>query len=349
MEQKEIIAGFVQLGGLMRSIGNRAVWPGFESGLTEDEYQKLLTIVEKEQRYNGWFTRENVEQSILALGEQLTEDKLEAWAESYSFTKNPKRIAIIMAGNIPMVGFHDFLCVLVSGNIAICKLSSDDQRLLPAFIDHLLQFAPELKDRIEIISGKLENIDGVIATGSDNSTKYFEQYFGKYHHVFRGNRTSVAVLNGSESKEDLERLGEDVFSYFGLGCRNVTHLIIPTDFDLNRFFEGVYPYSDVINNNKYGNNYDYNKAVFLMNKHQLLDNNFVLLRESRELFSPLGMVYYHRYSSMKEVVQYIKEHEEKIQVVVGENGLDFGLAQHPGLSDYADNVDIMKWLNDLNR
>ena len=348
MEQKNILKGLVQLGKLMVSLGQNKEWEDFSLGVTSDEYLKLQTTINRQVTFNGWFTPDNVRQSILALGKRLNEIELQSWVSSYRFADTPKNIGIIMAGNIPLVGFHDFLCVLVSGNRAVCKLSSDDKTLLPALAEHLIEFEPGLKARIEFSSGKIGEIDAVIATGSDNSLQYFKQYFGKYPHIFRKNRTSIAVFSGDETKEEIEEFGKDVFSYFGLGCRNVSHMIIPEGFKLDRFFEGVIGFSEVINNNKYGNNYDYNKTVYLMNQHALLDNNFVLLRESKELFSPLAMLHYHYYSSSEEIEAYLSEHKEGIQVVIGKNRLSFGLAQAPALNDYADGVDTMAWLEKLS-
>ena len=282
-----------------------------------------------------------------SLGSQLTNEKLEEWVAPYSFSETPKKVAIIMAGNIPLVGFHDFLSVLISGNSAVCKLSSDDKSLLPALVDCLIKFFPEVKDRITFTIGRIGEVDAVIATGSDNSLTYFNQYFGKYPHIFRKNRTSVAVIRGDESKEDFNALGHDIFDYFGLGCRNVSHLFLPQGFELKRFFEGIIGHSNVINHNKYGNNYDYNKAIFLMNQHVLFDNNFVLLRESNLLFSPLSMVHYQFYEKQEEIDAYLHTFQDKIQVVVGKNYTPFGNAQNPILSDYADGVDTLKFLNGL--
>ncbi|MBI1837006.1 MAG: acyl-CoA reductase [Flavobacteriia bacterium] len=347
MKRERIIKGFVQLGKLMISLGNEYEWKGFEVGTTEDEYNKLKEIVSRQFFYNGWFTKENVLQSLIALGGQLEEKKMKQWVSNYQYNENLKRVGIVMAGNIPLVGFHDFLCVLISGNIAVCKLSSDDKTLLPALAAHLIEFCPELKERIIFSIGPISNIDAVIATGSDNSTKYFEQYFGKYPHIFRKNRTSIAIISGHETQEELQALGKDIFAYFGLGCRNVSHLLFPKDFEINRFFEAIVSYSDVINHNKYGNNYDYNKTVYLMNKMQLLDNNFVLLRETEELFSPLAMIHYHYYNNATEIHEYIQKNKDKIQVVVGELNVPFGEAQCPALSDFADGIDVLKWLEVL--
>lgn len=347
MTQKDIIRGFAQLGKLMVALGYGKPWSGYDTGVTEEEYSKLRTEISKQQIYNGWFTPENVKSSLTGHGEWLTEEKLSQWAANYSYAEKPINVALIMAGNIPLVGFHDFLCVLISGNNAVCKLSSDDTKLLPALAAHLIEFVPELKDRITFTTGRLPEFDAVIATGSNNSLKFFEEYFGKYPHIFRKNRTSIAILDGSETKEELQLLGDDIFMYYGLGCRNVSHLLIPEEFELSRFFEGVFPHSEVINHKKYGNNYDYNKAVYLLNQHALLDNNFVLLRETDKLFSPLAMVHYHRYKDQAEIDRYLKHHEEDIQVVIGHGHIPFGEAQYPGLTDYADGVDVMKWLSGL--
>ncbi len=347
MKRENEIQGFVQLGKLMTALGNEETWSGFSIGSTEIEYQKLQEIINKQFVLNGWFSKENVLQSLSSLGNQLTKENLTTWLNDYTYTSTPKRIGIIMAGNIPLVGFHDFLCVLLSGNNVVAKLSSDDNTLLPALSELLIQYAPSLKNRITFSFGKLGEIDAIIATGSDNSTKYFEQYFGHYPHLFRKNRTSIAVITGNESKEELTALGKDIFSYYGLGCRNVSHLLIPKDFNLNRFFEAIVDYHPIVNHHKYANNYDYNKAVYLMNLMELLDNNFVLLRESEELFSPLSMVHYQYYETQKTIDNFLEFQKENIQAIVGNNYIPFGEAQSPKLNDYADGVDVMKWLNNI--
>lgn len=331
----------------MCALGQNEDWKDFHLGVTESEYEQLQGVINRQVAYNGWFTKENVRKSLLNLGLQLSEEQLTRWISNYGFAAQPKRIGIIMAGNIPLVGFHDFLCVLIAGHKAICKLSSNDKTLLPALAQHLVEFTPGLKERIEFSAGKIGEMEGVIATGSDNSIKYFEQYFGKYPHIFRKNRTSVAVLDGTEEREHLQRLGEDIFAYFGLGCRNVSHLFIPESFELDRFFEGIVDYGEIIHNNKYGNNYDYQRAVYLMNQIPLLDNNFVLLRESSDLFSPLSMLHFERYSDLNEVKERLERETENIQVVIGKGFEPFGSAQCPSLSDYADGVDVMSWLETI--
>ena len=347
MQQKDIIDAFERLGLIMTAVGRGEEWPGYTSGITETEFNSFSGLVTKQFFHNGWFTIENVNKSLLSLGGLLSQSELKNWLSTYSYTSQPKKVAIIMAGNLPLVGFHDFLSVLLSGNHAVCKLSSDDKQLLPALATFLIEFAPDLKGRMTFTDARIGQVDAVIATGSDNSSRYFEQYFGKYPHVFRRNRTSVAVLDGSETKEEIYLLGHDIFDFFGLGCRNVAHLLLPEGFDLNRFFEGIVEHSFVIQHNKYANNYDYNKAVYLLNKLPLLDNNFVLLRESKDLFSPLGMVHYHYFKTNQDVKNYLSLHEENIQAIVGHGFIQFGCAQKPTLCDYADGIDTVRFLNSL--
>lgn len=345
MNKEQIITAFDGLGKILLAVGNQEEWTGYELGVTSDEYEKLQALVKRQFHLNGWFTEDAVLHVFKGWGEQLTIENLNTFISNYTFEDSPKKVGVIMAGNIPLVGFHDFLCVLLSGNSVVIKLSSDDKTLLPALIALLKNFAPELGDRITVSEAKLGDVDAIIATGSGNSMRYFESYFGHLPHVFRKNRTSVAVLNGEETKEELEALGADIFTHFGLGCRNVSHLLVPKDFALNRFFEAIINQADVVNLHKYANNYDYNKAIYLMNLEEILDNGFVLLKESEDLFSPLAMLFYHRYEAVSEVERYLEEHKEDIQAIVGRNYLPFGVAQCPGLSDFADGVDTMRWLN----
>jgi len=347
MNKAQVITTFDTLGKILLSIGNQYEWSGYELGVTHDEYQALQVLVKRQYSLNGWFTEDAVLHTFRGWGEQLTKSNLEQFSAVYAFSNSPKKVGVIMAGNIPLVGFHDFLCVLLSGNEIVIKLSTDDKTLLPALIQVLKNFYPEIVERITISEAKLGDVDAIIATGSGNSMRYFESYFGHLPHIFRKNRTSVAVLTGNETKEELEALGADIFTHFGLGCRNVSHLIVPTSFELNRFFEAIITHSEVINLHKYANNYDYNKAIYLMNLEEILDNGFILLKESEELFSPLAMLFYHRYEDFSEVEEYLNQHKEDIQAIVGRDNLPFGSAQCPGLTDFADGVDTMKWLNSI--
>lgn len=347
LTQNKKIVALDQLGKIMRLLGENHPWNSYESGLIETEYETLNTLIRKQFVLNGWFTEEAVRFSLKALGEELKKEQLERFTQNYCHSSTPKKIGVIMAGNLPLVGFHDFLCVLLSGNKIIIKLSSDDKTLLPALIDILIKLLPELSEFIEISVGKIGAIDAIIATGSGNSMRYFESYFGHLPHLFRKNRTSLAVLDGTESNEELEALGKDIFTHFGLGCRNVSKLLIPEDFDLNRFFSAIVPYGEIVNHHKYANNYDYNKAIYLMNLEKMLDNNFLLLKESDELFSPLAVLYYQRFKNQEEVNNYIEKEKENLQVIVGHEYHQIGTAQCPTLFDFADGIDTMAWLQSL--
>ncbi len=307
----------------------------------------------KSKQENGWFTQENIFRSLLAIADNLTAEKLQRWTSEYTIpVKQSKNIGLIMAGNIPLVGFHDFLSVLVSGHRAVIKLSSSDRHLLPLLSRWLITFNPALEDKI-IFTEKLQNIDAVIATGSNNSARYFEAYFGKYPHIIRKNRNSVAVLSGNETQQQLSDLGDDIFSYFGLGCRNVSKLYVPEGYDFDRFFKAVYqPFKDIIYHNKYANNYDYNKAIHLLDRVPMLENGFVLLKEDVSLHSPVAMLHYEYYTDIAAVNNQLSMISENIQCIVSnhpevENAIPLGAAQYPELWDYADNVDTLQFLQDL--
>jgi hypothetical protein len=347
VKREDLVALFVQLGKVCNSLGEAKNWKSFEIGVTEEEYAKLQYIVNRQFIYNGWYTKENVQRALADWSVLLTEKKINSWLANYSYSNSPKEIGVIMAGNIPLVGFHDFASVVLSGNIAVVKMSSDDNTLLPALLEMMVNWNPNFSKRFRLTAGKIGDIDALIATGSNNSVQHFEQYFGHLPHVFRRNRTSVAILDGTETLEERQGLGADIFTYFGLGCRNVSHLLLPENYDIDLFFQGIFEFKDVVYNKKYGNNYDYNKAIFLMNKHNLLDNNFLLLKETEDLHSPLAMVYHHTYTCKKDIDDYLKKHESEIQAIIGHGYLPFGTAQTPAWEDYADGVDTMAWLENL--
>jgi len=315
-----------------------------------DDFVKLILL---SQSHNGWYTPEQVYFAIKSWADALTEENITKWLSQYAteFTQDDqteKNVALILAGNIPLVGFHDFLSVLVTGNKALIKTSSNDQHLLP-FLAKYLVFADEsLKDKITFVEGKLEKFDAVIATGSNNTARYFEYYFKDKPSIIRKNRNSVAVLNGNETKEDLENLGEDIFRYFGLGCRNVSKLFVPKDYSFVAFFEAIFKYQDVIHYEKYANNYDYNKAVFLMSNFKLLDNGFLTLKEDPSYASPISSVFYEFYENIEELQSRLEADAEQIQCIVSndliQNSIPFGQTQNPQLWDYADNVDTITFL-----
>lgn len=336
----------------------------YDSEKQDEDLQKInsyfldgfrQTIVEA-GLYNNWFTKDNVEFALQQWSQALTRENLEEWIAKYPSDKfnpaEPKTIAIIMAGNIPLVGFHDFLSVLITGNKVLAKPSTDDDKLLPFLAQILVAIDKRFADYITLATGQLKEFDAVIATGSDNSSRYFEHYFGKYPNIIRKNRTSVAVLTGEESEETMLQLGEDVFRYFGLGCRNVSKIFLPQGYDIDKVFKAFFNFSHVIDNKKYSNNYDYNRAIFLMEKHDFLENGFVIIKENESLHAPAAVVYKEEYSSIAELNEKLASFEDQLQCIVSadenvNNRLPFGKAQQPQLWDYADKVDTISFLTQL--
>lgn len=312
-------------------------------------YDDFVNLIELSQSHNGWFTPEQVYFAIQSWADALTENNLNQWLSAYDFSVvQPKTVGLILAGNIPLVGFHDFLSVLISGHKVIVKTSSDDQKLLPFLAKYLISLDSRLEEYITFTDGKLENFDAVIATGSNNTARYFEYYFKDKPSIIRKNRNSIAILNGNESHEDLVRLGEDIFRYFGLGCRNVSKLFVPENYDFQPFFKAIYNYKDVIFYEKYSNNYDYNKAVFLMSNFKLLDNEFLTLKEDSSYSSPISSVFYEYYTDLNELQNRLQKDADQIQCVVSNdlipNSIPFGQTQKPKLWDYADNMDTLAFL-----
>ena len=321
----------------------------------DPHFELVKQKAEAAVHHNGWFTLENVLFAMQEWSLALTPANLDQWLSSYQLEQTgTKTVGIIMAGNIPLVGFHDFISVLVSGNKALVKLSSNDRLLLPAIADYLMAIAPEWKEKIEFLDtsgSKMENFDAVIATGSNNTARYFEYYFKDKPSIIRKNRNSVAILTGEETKEELALLAEDIFRYYGLGCRNVSKIYVPENYDFDAFFEAIYSWNAIINQAKYANNYDYNKAVYLMSLYKLLENGFLILKEDSSFGSPIATLFYERYTHLDELKQQLREQKDQIQCVVSrdvfENEVSFGETQHPKLWDYADNVDTLKFLTEL--
>lgn len=314
----------------------------------------LETVIETAQHHNAWFTPEEVKKSFHSLGKMLNENELEHWFGTITVAKNPKKIGLILAGNIPLVGFHDVICVLATGNIALIKMSSSDNKLLPAIIQQLINIEPSLAGYIEYVE-RLKDFDAIIATGSTNSSRYFDYYFGKVPNIIRKNRNSVAILSGKETITDIEDLGHDIFDYFGLGCRNVSKIYVPKGYDMKNFFEPLEKYQAIINHFKYNNNYDYNKSIYLVNAVKHLDNGFLLVKEDISFTSPLAVLFYEEYDSIKEVEKRIESEAEHIQCVISNLNLNlkktkiaFGEGQHPKLWDYADDVNTIKFLEGIS-
>ena len=340
---------FVKLGDFLRSFTKTLPDNSGSPDKRNDWYLKFENAISLAGHKNGWFTKEQVMFAINAWAEQLEDQKLREWLLPYPLENNTHKIvAIIMAGNIPLVGFHDFLTALISGNRVLVKCSSNDKILLPFIANYLIHIEPELASEITISEDSLSEFDVVIATGSNNTARYFAHYFGNKPNIIRKNRNSVATLSGNETKEQLNELGEDIFRYYGLGCRNVSKLYVPHNYSFDNFFEGIATYKGLINQNKYANNYDYNKAVYLMSEFQFLDNGFFLLKEDKGYASPIGTAFYERYKTVEELKIKLAGDSDQIQCIVGgemfENSIPFGKTQKPDLWDYADGIDTVEFL-----
>ncbi len=335
MTIEQRISAFTNLGDELRT-------------MQPDAFTRLTDAAKSE---NPWFTAANIALSLQGITRFLLKETLTNWTSQYDFNQgSAKKIGVVMAGNIPMVGFHDMLCVLISGHHLVAKLSSKDSVLIKFLVGKLSDIEPRFKGKITLTSDQLRDVDAVIATGSDNSARYFEFYFRKYPHIIRKNRTSVAVLNGDEDQPTLTALGEDVFSYFGLGCRNVSKLYLPESYNLSKLLQCWEPFQKVINHHKYANNYDYQKSIALVNKVPFYDNGFVLLLEDERLVSPIATVFYQYYRNEPHLHDLLNIHAEKIQCIIGSPPpatVAFGKAQLPEVWEYADNIDTLNFLLNL--
>ncbi|MFP4024426.1 MAG: acyl-CoA reductase [Thiohalospira sp.] len=341
---------FIALGKFLRNYSSG------ESG--HKLFKPLDNIIANDHIFNPWFTENNIRKSIQAIGDSLTPEKLKKWINHYPELKKEKpakKIGVITAGNLPLVGFHDFISVLISGHQFYGKLSSKDNRLLKFLIDFLIEYNAEFNNLIQIEENQLKSFDAIIATGSNNTSRYFEYYFGRYPNIIRKNRNSVAILDGNETDEDIRLLADDIFSYFGLGCRNVSKLFVPKNYCFDSFFKYIQHYQSIYNHNQYANNYDYNKSIYLMNQIQHFDNGFVLLKEDMGLSSPIAVVYYEYYNNIKDIKDikdFLNLNNDQVQCIasnieISENVVRFGKTQQPELWDYADNIDTIDFLLNL--
>ncbi len=316
--------------------------------------EELLQLIEREKQYNAWFTPEKVLQAVQAIGKMLNDDDLEKWLpEDAGTVFTGKKIGLVLAGNIPMVGFHDVLCVLVSGHFALIKASANDSRLISYILKRLVLLEPAFANRYEFTE-RLANFDAVMATGSNNTSRYFEYYFGKVPNIIRKNRNSLALLSGFETEEQLQKLGHDIFDYFGLGCRSVSKILVPEDYDFGVLFRAIESFQPIINHHKYNNNYDYNKSVYLVNQAKHLDNGFLLLKQDEKIASPLAVLFYDFYTDLNDATQKLINQKEALQCLVSRMKVtdqvqivDFGESQQPKLWDYADGVDTMAFLQSI--
>ncbi len=324
--------------GLLEKLGKYMRSSGPQWGLAK----------ERANQHNPWFTPAFIDLAVNnIISCYLQRDLLETWINSYHFPeeeKAPKNIGLVMAGNIPLVGFHDFLSVFISGHRQLIKLSSKDQELFPELIRFLHEAFPETRDLIQT-GFMLKGCDAYIATGSNNSARYFDYYFGKYPSLIRRNRTSVALLEGNETGAELEGLADDVHLYFGLGCRNVTKVFVPENYDFSLMLKAFEKYRWMADHNRYKNNYDYQLSLAILNKRFYMTNDSILLLEDESSFSPISILHYTFYKSMNEII--IPGRDQTIQCLVGRNYARFGKSQYPGLSDYADGADTMQFLRKL--
>jgi len=347
MTLQERITAFTKLGTFLQHATKENL--KFNDACESACFSKLQVEIERSVHYNGWFTKDNVLFSIKSWALSLTEENLLQWTAAYDFTSvSKKTVGIVTAGNIPLVGMHDFISVLISGHHLLIKQSSNDQKLLPIIAQFLICVEPQFETYITFTDQKLENYDAVIATGSNNTARYFEYYFGKVPHIIRKNRNAVAILTGNESEAQLDALGTDIFQYFGLGCRSVSKIFIPKNYDLNHLFKAIFKHQVILDHNKYKNNYDYNKTVYLMSQISLLENGFLVLKEDLSYASPISVLFYEYYDSMALLKIKLEAEREQIQCVVSDaltpDSVAFGQTQHPQLWDYADGVDTIAFL-----
>lgn len=319
---------------------------------TSNLYSTLQKAISNAHIVNPWFTPEFCNQAINSIASSwLNQKALSNWINQYPLLQNskPKKIAVIMAGNVPFVGFHDLLAVAVTGNMFIGKTSSKDGGLMKAIIEMLKSIEPGFEGMLWLTDERLSEFDAVIATGSDNSARYFDYYFGKYPNIIRKNRSSIAILTGNETERDIKGLANDIFTFFGLGCRNVSTIYVPANYSFISLIPYFESYKYLVNHNKYANNYEYNRALYLMNSAKHLDNGFSIFVESQAIGTPVGVVNYSHYHSHKDIIDIINQNSENIQCVVAtksvfSKAIPFGEAQHPNLGDYADNIDTVDFL-----
>lgn len=341
IQQEQRIIAFNRLGKFLREINPE-----------NPTYDSLFEVVYKAKDNNGWFSNENVLKSFAAWGELLNKQDLTLWTKKYQFDQvEPKTVGLVLAGNIPLVGFHDVLSVLISGNKALVKCSSSDPLLIAFLINKLQEFEPGFNDYIEFTKERFTDFDAVIATGSNNAARYFEYYFSKVPNLIRSNRNGVAILEGNETKEQLEALAIDIIQYYGLGCRSTSKVFVPKGYDLNIIFGALYPHNNLMDSAKYANNYDYNKAVYLMSQFDILDNGFFILKEDSSYSSPVACLHYEYYENLEELENKLKIDRDLIQCVTsnfeGKGHFPFGKAQEPNLWDYADGKNTLDFLNIL--
>ena len=346
------IQAFAKLGNLLTAVGTNNIQAKNTSALL----LKLNHAVVDAVNYNGWFIEDNVRYMLASIGESLALPNLEKWIKPYKYeleqSSKVNIVGVVMAGNVPVVGFHDFLSILISGNSILAKLSSDDNKLLPIIADLLIEIEPGFKEMIEFTGNRLSAFDAIIATGSNNTSRYFEYYFGKYPNIIRKNRSSIALITGEETDEELQNLSKDITMYYGLGCRNVSHIMIPEGYDINNMLRIFSLNEEVAQNHKYFNNYEYNKAIYLVNSKKHFDTGNLLLTEDSSYSSPVSVIHLSYYNNIGTINRILQTNGSEIQCVVTlsnllKDAVPLGFSQSPQLWDYADGIDTMQFLIDL--
>jgi len=346
------ITAFAKLGDFLSQFSNEGIIKKDNIEYNEIFFDVFVHQIKLSQEKNSWFTKDNLLFTLNTWSKSLNSNNLKDFIKNNNILEtSSKKVAIILAGNVPLVGFHDFLSVLISGNSVLVKQSSNDKHLLPFIAKYLEHVENGFKGKITFTEEKLSDFDAVIATGSDNTARYFEYYFKDKPNIIRKSRNSVAVLTGKETEDDLIKLSDDVFQYFGLGCRSVSKIYVPKGYNFDAFFTGMYVKRDIINNAKYANNYDYNKAVYLMSEFDLLENGFLMIKEDESYSSPIATVFYEYYDNEIDLKIKLYQDKEKIQCIVAkdfiENEVAFGQTQHPKLTDFADGVNTLEFLSNL--
>ena len=353
MNLQQRMDAFARLGYFMQHTDSKSNTPDFLNDNEKNAFEALQLEVVDACHYNGWFIEANVRQALTSLGDVITSENLHEWLLPYhdKLTNNPgnRTIGLVMAGNVPAVGFHDWMSVLLSGNNVLAKLSSDDHRLIPALSNLLLAIEPEFTGKITFTRDQLKGFDAIIATGSNNSARYFEYYFGKYPHIIRKNRNGVAILSGTETADELSLLTDDIFTYYGMGCRNVAHVFVPLNYDFTALLDACQQWTPINENHKYFNNYEYNKAIYLVNSTPHFDAGNLLLTENNALASPVSVLHYEYYQDIITLNESLLKATDQIQCIIANqeeitSAIPFGTSQKPALWDYADGVDTMEFL-----
>jgi hypothetical protein len=338
MDLKERTESFSRLGEILRNL---------IAGQKNKFSEQFSELINNQHLINEWFTTENVRNAVDAIASVLTYANLEKWTSGYpglTMSYDPLKVGVIMAGNLPLVGFHDYISVLISGNNLHAKTSSKDSEMILFVNDILCDINQSFKEKVKFTDGTISGFDVVIATGSNNSARYFEYYFGKYPNIIRKNRNSIAIIKGDETDAELEALGTDIFSYFGLGCRNVSKIYLPEGCNIPALTMQWERFSGIVQNAKYANNYDFNKAVYIVNKEKFIDTGHLLLVEDKRLSSPVAVLHYEYYKSSEDAIRQAEILKENIQCIIGRDHIPFGKGQHPELWDYSDGVDTIQFL-----